>query len=138
MQVGQICPGVDRSTDESNCVAVVASGNWSQQGGFGCGGVEGEVETEGVGCVAGGIGSYEAEAVDAVSERVAVDGFELGAVEGEAAVAAQERGDVGEFGDGGVVETGAEAGDVAVVSHGTADRRIGCDTIAIRCSGIVG
>jgi len=67
---------------------------------LGCGGVEGEVEVKGVGCVAGGVGGYEAEGVDAISEGVAADGFELGAVEDEAAVAAQEGGDVGKFGKG--------------------------------------
>lgn len=117
---------------------MVASGNWCQQCGLGCGGVEGEVEVKGVGCVAGGVGGYEAEGVDAISEGVAADGFELGAVEGEAAVAAQEGGDVGKFGKGGVVESGAEAGYAAVVGDGTADRRIGGDTIAIRYSSIVG
>ncbi len=98
---------------------------------MGCGGVQGEAEAEGVGCVAGGVGGYEAESLDAISEGVAVDGFELGAAEGEAAVAVEEGGDVGEFSDGGVVETGAEAGYVAVVGDGATDGRIGGDAIAV-------
>ena len=117
---------------------MVASGNWCQQGGLGCGGVKGEVEAEGVGCVAMGVGGYEAEGVDAISEGVAVDGFELGATQSEAAAAVEEGGDVGEFGNGSVVETGTEAGYAAAVGDGTADRGMVGDMIAVGCSGIVG
>ncbi|MEG3861997.1 hypothetical protein [Microcoleus sp. herbarium12] len=118
---------------------MVASGNWRQQGGLGGGGVEGKVEVEGFGCVAVVVGGYEAEGVIAVFEGVAADGFELGAAEGEAVATIDERGDVGEFAGGGVVETGAEAGNAAVVEgDATADRRIGCDTIAIKYSCVVG
>ena len=116
---------------------MVASGNWCQQGGLGCGGVKGEVEAEGVGCVAMGVGGYEAEGVDAISEGVAVDGFELGATQSEAAAAVEEGGDVGEFGDGGVVETGTEAGYAAAVGDDAADGRMVGDAIAVGCSGVV-
>lgn len=76
--------------------------------------------------------------MDAISEGVAADGFELGAVQSEAAAAVEEGGDVGEFGNGSVVETGAEAGDAAAVSDTTADGGIGGNAIAVGCSGIVG
>ena len=125
MQIGQICRDVGCGTDKSDCTAVVASGNWGQQGGLGCGGVEGEVEAEGVGCVAGGVAGYEAEGVIAICQRFAADGFELGAAEGETVAATEEGGDVGEFAGGGVVESGAEGGYAAVVKGDrTADRRI--------------
>ncbi|WP_293125333.1 hypothetical protein [Microcoleus sp. bin38.metabat.b11b12b14.051] len=61
----------------------------------------------------------------AICQRVAADGFELGAAESETVAAIDEGGDVGEFAGGGVVESGAEAGYAAVVKGDrTADRRI--------------
>jgi len=138
LQVEQICPDVGCRADESGCTAVVASWNWGQQGGLGGGGIKGEVEAEGVGCVAGGVGGYEAKGVDAISEGVAADGFELGATQSEAAAAVEEGGDVGEFGNGSVVETGTEAGYAAAVGDGAADGRMVGDAIAVGCSGIVG